>query len=354
MLIGSWPRVSLDGVRLDDLEAAVMAGRATTADLERAVDQVIAEVVAAQAQTGMGLITDGSVRWADPSRAVLDAIRGGDTGRDGMLVHAWRAATELTDVQVAQAVPGPWTLAAIDLGRESDRAAVADRAGSIAGSLASELAALDAAGCPVVVVMEPAAVAIGEDELLRAAFLDAHRRLLAQAGDLHVMLAITGGSAANAGAAAILGAPYASFLFDLVAGPDNWHLVRAAPTERGIVCAALRAGNGRERLDQAPELIWAAQYAASSNGRGLARVGLANASSLAALAPAEARAAVEALARAATLAGMPAEDAVAAGLDRRILTHGSIPPGLAGASSRKPSARPPGSPPRSRPPRSPS
>lgn len=271
-----------------------------------------------------------------------------------MLVRAWRAATELTDVPVAQAVPGPWTLAALDLGPEADRTAVADRAGSIAGSLAGELAALDEAGCAVVEVLEPSAVAIGADGHRQAAFLDAHRRLLAEAGDLHVMLAITGGSAADAGAAAILGAPYASFLFDLVAGPDNWYLVRAAPTERGIICAALRAGNGREQLDQAPELVWAAQYAASSNGRGLARVGLANASSLASLAPAEARAALEALARAATLAGMPAQEAVAAGLDRRILTHGSIPPGLAGAASRKSSARSPGSPPRNRTPRSPS
>ena len=72
------------------------------------------------------------------------------------------------------------------------------------------------------------------------------------------MLAITGGSAWGAGADTILGAPYASILVDLVAGPDNWYLVRAAPGERGIVCAALEAGGGRERRDQAPELVWAA------------------------------------------------------------------------------------------------
>jgi hypothetical protein len=259
-------------------------------------------------------------------------------------------------VPVAQAVPGPWTLSAFDAGGGDDLSAVGtgvgdpsavgtraaefageraaefagERAAEFAGLLAGELVALAEAGCPVVEVLEPAAVSIGGDERLRAAFLQAHRQLLARAGDLHVMLAITGGSAAEAGAEAILGAPYASFLFDLIAGPDNWHLVRAAPTERGIICAALRAGDGKEHLDQAPELVWAAQYAASSNRRGLARVGLANASSLADLAPADARAALEALARAATLAGMPAREAVEAGLDKRILTHGAIPPGLAG------------------------
>ncbi len=194
-------------------------------------------------------------------------------------------------------------------GRGSPRSsltAVGKRAAEIAGWLAGELEALGAAGCPVVQVLEPAAVEIGADEHLRSAFLLAHRQLLARAGDLHVMLAITGGSAADAGAETILGAPYASFLFDLIAGPDNWHLVRAAPTDRGIICAALRAGGGKEHLDQAPELVWAAQYAASSNRRGLARVGLANASSLAALAPADARIALEALARAAALAALPA------------------------------------------------
>ncbi len=363
MLLGPWPRVTSDGVRLDTLEADVIAGRSTADDLARAMDQAVAEAVAAQAQTGMGLITDGSVRWADPARAVLDALRDGDTGRDGMLARTWRATAELTDVPVAQVVPGPLTLAAINADGEGlsstadsapDPTAVASRAVELADLLARELAALAEAGCPVVEVLEPAAVTIAGDDRLRAAFLQAHRQLLARAGDLHAMLAVTGGSAAEADAEVILGAPYASFLFDLIAGPDNWHLVRAAPTERGIVCAALRAGGGKEHLDQAAELVWAAQYAASANRRGLARVGLANASSLADLAPVDARAALEALARAATLAGMPAREAVDAGLDKRILTHGSLPPGLAGTPAAGPPAIPPANAPRRRTPRSPS
>jgi hypothetical protein len=136
------------------------------------------------------------------------------------------------------------------------------------------------------------------------------------------MLAITGGSAAGAGAETVLGAPYASFLFDLVAGPDNWYLVRAVPGDRGVVCAALRAGDGRERLDQAPELVWAAHYAASSNGRSLARVGIANASPLGGLTPDDAAAALRALANAAQLAAMPPAEAVRAGLDPQAVVGG--------------------------------
>jgi hypothetical protein len=131
------------------------------------------------------------------------------------------------------------------------------------------------------------------------------------------MLCVVGGSAWGAGPETILGLPYRSFAFDLIAGPDNWYLVRAAPTERGIVCAAFRAGGGAEERDQAPELVWAANYAASANARGLERVGLANAVPLASLEPAQARAALTGLGRAAELASMPPAAAVEAGLDPR-------------------------------------
>jgi len=87
------------------------------------------------------------------------------------------------------------------------------------------------------------------------------------------------------------------------------------------VCAALRAPSTR---DQAPLLVWAARYAASANGRGPDRVGLSNASSLASLDVAAARASLEAIARAARLAALDPADAVAAGLDRRTFAQ---PPG---------------------------
>ena len=143
--------------------------------------------------------------------------------------------------------------------------------------------------------------------------------MLAGAPSLHAMLAISGGSAWEAGADTILDAPYRSYLLDLVAGPDNWYLVRATPGDRGIVCAALTGPTG---ADQAPLLVWAARYAASANGRGLARVGLANASSLGDLAPEAARRALDGLTRAARLAALEPEEAIAAGLDPRTFAQG--------------------------------
>jgi len=312
MLAGPWPRVLADGTRLDDLRADALAA---------ATERLVGEAVAAQVESGMGLVTDGSVRWPDPTAAVLEALGAGDTGPDGLLVRTWRATAALAEVPVAQVVPGPWTLATQAVGGLDEASAVAERAGVLAGSLAGELAALAAAGCPVVQVLEPAATGVGPDPVARHGFLEAHRLLLEGTGTLHAMLAILGGSAWEAGAETILGAPYASFLLDLVAGPDNWYLVRAAPAERGILCAALEAGGGRERRDQAPELAWAARYAAAANGRGPARVGLANGSPLGSLTPAESREALRALGRAVELAALPVDQAIDAGLDPRVRPH---------------------------------
>jgi hypothetical protein len=296
MLNGRWPGVARPGA------------------VETEVERLVVEAVRAQADAGMDLLTDGLVRWADPVDAVRGALEQGDTGAEGMLVRAWRATAGLPDAAgrtVAAVVPGPCTLAEV--------AGSLEAAERLAVQLAGELEALSAAGCPLVVIDEPAAIRVGGDGARRTAYVAAHRTLLAGSLPIHAMLAITGGSAWEAGAATILGAPYHSYLFDLVSGPDNWHLVRAAPGGTGIVCAALEAPS---REDQAPVLVWAARYAASANGRGLARVGLANASPLDRLAPAEAGRVLEGLARGARLAGLGPDEAIAEGLDPRTFSQG--------------------------------
>ena len=88
---------------------------------------------------------------------------------------------------------------------------------------------------------------------------------------MHRSLSIVGASAWDAGPATILDAPYASLAVDLIAGPENWRLVSAAPAEWGIVAGALTTRPG----DDGPEvLLYAANYAASTNARGRERVGL--------------------------------------------------------------------------------
>jgi hypothetical protein len=230
-------------------------------------------VLAAQAEAGLGLLTDGG--WPlDP----IDAV------------GAWRATAARADRPVKAVLTGPLT-AGLAIGGD-------------VRELRSTIERLAEAGCPWVEIDEPAAIAIGTDEAARARFLDLHGRLLDGLEGVHVSLAITGGSADDAGAETILEPPYASLALDLIAGPDNWRLVTAAPPERGIVCGAL---SPRPDSDDGPEiLLWAVGHA--SAGRGSARVGLASASSLAALPWEVAVAKLARLGEAARLADLPLEE----------------------------------------------
>jgi hypothetical protein len=322
MLHGRWPRVSAGGASLANLEADVARGRVPLSRLEAATEELVAEVVGVQVAAGLDLVTDGQVRWADPGAAVLRALGDGDTGADGLLVHAWRSTAALTDGVAAQSITGPYSLGLrVYEGRDAERRT--EFTLELAARLAGELTALAAAGCPMVLVEEPAAVGIGTsgststDDAERGLFASAQAGLLADRPALHAMLVVTGGSAWPAGA------PYQSYLFDLIDGPDNWYLVRAAPGDRGIVCGAHRA---ESVADQLPELVWAARYAASANARGLERVGVANGASIADAAPDAIRRAAEALARASRLAPLPLDEAIAQGLDPRTIRQPFDPP----------------------------
>lgn len=178
-------------------------------------------------------------------------------------VAAWRGTAARTERLVKAVVTGPYSA----------------RPGTDAADIRTTLLALAEAGCRWIEVHEPAATAIGASEAERARFADAHRALTDGLGEVHLSLAITGGSAAAAGIETILAGAYASLAVDLVGGPDNWDLVAVVPGDRGIVCGAMGTG---DPVEEGPEvLLWAAGYAASTGGRGPARVGLATAGSLA-------------------------------------------------------------------------
>ncbi len=226
---------------------------ATPDDVGGAID-----AASSLAAVGLELVSDGAL----PSAQQLDP---------SVVVARWVAVSESSGVAVKAVLRGPFSATRTDAGGGSAAAA--------AEALRPTLLALAAAGCPIVEIAESDALAIATDAGERATFVDAHRRLVDGTDGVHVSLALTGGNVDTAGAATFYDLPYASYAFDLIAGPDNWRLITAAPGDRGIVCGAL---DPRPDGDETPELlVWAAHYAASTNGRGLARVGLANASSLA-------------------------------------------------------------------------
>ncbi len=295
-----------------------MLGGAFPADVESAVD--------AQLDAGLELVTDGreTLPAAVGARAALldDLLAGRGSGA----VAAWNRAeqrlagravagpTVAVAVAVAATMPGPWSLAAADGGVRVRGA----RAIEIGEALGDEVAALRAAGCTLVRIDEPTALDLAAGADLVAAFTAAHGRLgrASGVGDdaVHLMLALTGGSHETVGARALADLAYASFLFDLVRGPDDWRLIAAMPGDRGIVCGGVDAATP---IGDAPEVLaWAAHYAASTGGRGLARVGLATTGSLAALDIAAALGKVRSLVEGARIAALP-RDELALALDPR-------------------------------------
>ena len=176
-----------------------------------------------------------------------------------------------------------------------------------AGLVRDEIVALADAGCRWVEVHEPAAASIGDDADVRSRFAEAQQALTRDLGpEVHLTLAISGGSADTAGIETILAGAYASLAVDLIDGPDNWRLAVAVPGERGVICGALSAHPGS--ADGPETLLWAARYAAGSKGRGFARVGLATSGSMRGLSWEEAAEKVRRLGDAARIAGMPVEE----------------------------------------------
>ncbi len=208
--------------------------------------------VSALAATGLDLISDGSVP-ADPDQPIETTIA------------RWQAAAAASAVPAKAVLLGPFSSA------RSTGAAAEETADRIRATVI----ALAAAGCPLVEIAEPDALAIATDPAAAATFAAAHRRIVDGTEAIHASLALTGGNVDGMPAAVLFDLAYASYAFDLIAGPDNWRLIVQAPTDRGIVCGALDLAPGAD--DAREVLVWAAHYAASTSGRGLARVGLANA-----------------------------------------------------------------------------
>lgn len=288
-LLGGLPRPDADG----DLEALIQV------------------VVQAQEEAGLEPITDGRLR--DPGLEHPETA-----------VGSWRFAAGLTDRAVKQALLGPYSFARRSSGdggpdEEGDEdggtSKRATRTMAHAANLRQVIEALGAAGCPMVEIEESEAHLIGADEAERELFRAAHHALIEGIAGTHLSLSIVGRAAASAGIETILTAPYASLAVDLIAGPDNWNLVTTTPGDKGIVVGAM--GN-RETSDEPKEvLLWGAHYAASTAGRGSARVGIGSAGSFANLTWEAAVRKLTGLGAAARLAALPPGDELATAVDPR-------------------------------------
>lgn len=281
-----------------------------------ASEEPVVAAIRAQEAARLEPITDG--RLGDPG---FDRLVGLLLRRDAIdeavtaVVEGWQALAAETERATKQALPGPFSVGLRAGGTEGDREA---RTFAAAEGLAAVIAALEDAGCPLVEIEE---VDVGrlDDESERRLFRDAHRRLTetGRGGEIHRSLSIVGGSLPQAAIDIVTEAPYASLAVDLIAGPDNWYVVRRTPRECGVIAGVLSAGE----VDEAKEVMhWAAHYAASSGGRGRDRVGIGSAGSWAKLTWAAALRKLNRLGEAARLAQMPPGEELARSLDPRAVS----------------------------------
>jgi hypothetical protein len=269
-------------------------------DLELAIELAIR----AQEEAGLEPITDGRLRNGPTARRDGQAPRGDlalqELPTPAAAVEAWSAAQALTERAVKQALPGPFSLGG----------------DSVGDALAEVAAALAEAGCPLVEFEERGLDRLGE-EAERTGFHEVHGRLLERVTATHLSLSIVGASPHPAAWATVLKLPYASLAVDLIDGPDSWNLVTRLAGERGVVAGVESAG----KTDEPKEvLLWAAHYAASTQGRGMARVGLGSAGSWTNLEWATAVRKMRLLGEAARLATMPQGDDLIRSMDPRAVS----------------------------------
>ena len=286
---------------------------------ESGTEELVAAALAAQEAAGLEPLVDGGLWGSDDAQTAAER---------------WRATIALTDLVVKAVVEGPWS-ATVRAVPDADPSLFELELAAAAGAANAALRELVAAGCPLVEVHEPAATSIGADLAARARFVDAQQRLLDGVHETHASLAITGGSADEAGVETFLAAPYASLALDLVRGPDNWRLAAAAPRATGIVCGAMTAdATGDESVEI---LLYALNYAASTGGRGPDRVGIATAGTLEGVSWDVAERRMRRLGEAVRLAGAPPDERVAA-VDPRAVNARSA---ALGRSDVRPARRPP-------------
>jgi methionine synthase II (cobalamin-independent) len=268
--------------------ATLLGALPRPADDGEDVDRRIELAVRAQEEAGLEPITDGRLR-----HAAFGRLPSPDEAVDG-----WRATQSISERAVKQALPGPFS------------------SNVATEKLADVVTALAEAGCPLVEIEETAIDRLTDaDE--RARFRYAHERLLNGVSGTHLSLSIVGGAPQADAWDTITGLPYASLAVDLIAGPDSWNLVTRWSGERGVVAGVESAG----KVDEPKEvLLWAAHYAASTQQRGIDRVGLGSAGSWADLTWEAAVRKMRLLGEAARLASMPPGEDLYRQLDPRAVS----------------------------------
>jgi methionine synthase II (cobalamin-independent) len=297
-------------------------------DVARGFARVVLEE---QELSGLAMLTDGGVAYADRLRPLVEGLGGTSLDSsvalpDGADVHVprfarapawdgpitvadWRWADTAMDQLVKQVVIGPYTMARLAEPGPVPRGVLAL---GLAEALNQELRALAQAGCPLIQIDEGALTTIGDDEAEWQLYEETQRRLTAGLDDHHLSLGLYRGAVHPAGHRSILDGPYHSYLFDAYGGPDAWRFAFAVPAELGLVVGALDAATSVR--DETEVMVWAMAWAADAD-RTTDRIGIASNGSLRAIGRHPTRRKCELMGEAVRIASMGPLQEVAEALD---------------------------------------
>ncbi|MGH2436392.1 MAG: hypothetical protein ACRDFA_05305 [bacterium] len=244
-------------------------GQIDETQLQHVEDEVTAEVINEQVQTGIDVITDGQIRWEDAQTHFARRLSGFsinglqryfDTNiyfREPVAEHAvaWTGpitvseftfAREHSSKPVKPVVTGPFTLAA--LSRNVHYPTLKEFAIALGRALNRELKALEAAGAQVIQVDEPAICRRKQDFDI---FAEASRVLTDGVKAKKILCTYFG----DIGGLypQILDLPFDVIGLDFVAGYRNWDVVAAAPFTRELQAGVLDARN--TRVESVDELV---------------------------------------------------------------------------------------------------
>jgi 5-methyltetrahydropteroyltriglutamate--homocysteine methyltransferase len=271
-VVGSYPKPPDEGQPFTVRKTlhAIERGEANAEDLQRARDELVRAVIAEQEDAGVDLVTDGQVRWDDIVTPFARKMTGFELG--GLLrwfdnnvyyrrpictgpiewggpasVEAFEFAQSVARRPVKAVIPGPITFARLSVDEyygDYERFVLA-----IAQVLAQEAFELRAAGATVIQIDEPSLLSAPEDMDLAA------RALAIVTKDLEGTDVIVAGYFADAKrlGAGLYDLPVSDFGFDLVAGPENIEIIRAAPAGTKIQAGIVDARN--TKLEPVDELV---------------------------------------------------------------------------------------------------
>src|SRR5918992_44039 len=272
-VIGSYPKPPDEGQKFALRRALQQLdkGEATPDDVKKAQDDLVRDVISEQEAAGIGIVTDGHVRWDDLLTPFARNIRGFETG--GLLrwfdnnvyyrrpicvgdlewggpssVEAFAFAASVAQKSVKAVIPGPLTFARLSVDEHygNDR----DFVFAIARVLAQEAFELEAAGARYLQIDEPALLNAPEDlDLAEEAIYIITSEL--KENETETTLATYFGDAKRCGPQ-LYDFSVTSFGFDLVSGPENMQLVRDLPPEKKLQAGIVDARN--TKLEDADEL----------------------------------------------------------------------------------------------------